>query len=200
MTSFEEPRTPINGIPTKNTNITTPKFPSSRRTLSLSSSPSLSSNSSSSFRSFSNEDSPPPTPPQRIPFSWEKIPGIPKHQIINSPRNFKYLPLPPPAAPVSLKNKSNYKKNHILCRKDPFFAALVECSKNDHDHDHDHDEDQKDVIGSIWKASSKSLSHRFGFVNFSCKNTCSVSQSLVFLPTREQPRRISYGLVKKTSR
>ncbi|XP_021864097.2 uncharacterized protein [Spinacia oleracea] len=196
MNSFEEPRTPNNVINTKNDISTKPKWPSSRRTPSLSSSPSLSSNSSSSFRSFSHEDSPPPSPPHRIPFSWESIPGIPKHQIIkrlDSSRKSKYLPLPPAAAPVSATTKSisNYKKNHIICTKDPFFDALVECSKGDND-----DEDDKEVFGSIFKGPAKSLSHRLGFVNLSCKNTCSVSESLVFLP-REQPRRISYGLVKK---
>ncbi|XP_021767042.1 uncharacterized protein LOC110731500 [Chenopodium quinoa] len=188
---------------TKTTIFTTPKWSSSsRRTPSLSSSPSISSNSSSSFRSFSHEedDSPPPTPtpPQRIPFSWESIPGIPKHQIIkrlDSSRKSNYLPLPPAASPVSGTTKSSYKK-HIISRKDPFFAALVECSKDD-DNDNDNDDD-KDVFRSIWKEPAKSLSHRFGFVNLSCKNTCSVAESLVFLP-REQPRRISYGLVKKRS-
>lgn len=194
MNSFEEPKTPNNVKNQKNTIFTTPKWPSSRRTHSLSStSSSISSNSSSSLKSFSNEDSPPPSPPQRIPFSWETIPGIPKHQIIkriDSLRKSDYLPLPPPM-------KSNHQKNHMISRKDPFFAALVECSKDD-DNDDD-DNDNKDVFGSIWKGPAKSLSHRFGFVNLSCKNTCSVSESLVFLP-KEQPRRISYGLVKKRSR
>lgn len=198
MSTFTEPITPNS----KNTIFTTPRWPSSRRTISLSSSPSVSSNSSSSLRSFSHEeDSPPPSPPQRIPFSWETIPGIPKHQIIkrhdSSRKLTTYLPLPPAAASVPVTAKSNYKKHHILTRKDPFFAALVECSKGDNDNDND-DDDDKDVFGSVFKTPAKSLSHRFGFVNLSCKNNCSVAESLVFLP-REQPKRISYGLVKKRS-
>ncbi|KAL2893579.1 Nitrous-oxide reductase [Bienertia sinuspersici] len=181
-----------NGRNPKNTIFVTPKWPSSRRNHSLSSSSSLSSNSSSSLRSFSNDDSPPPSPPQRIPFSWESIPGIPKQQIIK-----RLGSTPVSTTTTTTSTKLNYKKqNHIISRKDPFFAALVECSKGDEDDD---DEENKVVFGNIWKTPAKSLSNRLGFVNFSCKNTCSVSESLVFLP-REQPKRISYGLVKKNSR
>lgn len=107
-----------------------------------------------------------------VPFSWEKLPGIPKQQSSKneeSSRNF--LPLPPSA-------KSNPSKKHnqeeISSKKmDPFFAAFLKCSKNDED-------------GNIWKGSkiTRSLSARFGFINVytSCKRGCAVSESVVYVP------------------
>ncbi|KAI5668209.1 hypothetical protein M9H77_18062 [Catharanthus roseus] len=169
--------------------------PSSRRNSSFSSSPSFSSNSSSG--SFSFQDSydslfSPNTPlrfSSGIPFSWEQIPGIPKN---GTPRKLKefssqsdLLPLPPAGNSNSLrKNGQNRGEDHHISpkkyntnesfRKDPFFAALVECSKDD-------------SIGDFWKSSSKvskTLSDRFGFINMytSCKRTCTVSESIVYLP------------------
>ncbi|KAL0365813.1 UNVERIFIED_CONTAM: hypothetical protein Sradi_3471400 [Sesamum radiatum] len=173
-----------------------------RRTPSFSSS-SRSNSWDSSFElpSFSfNEDSPPysPSTPLKfkgIPFSWEQIPGIPKHL----QHGFKkkesssahLLPLPPAgnsnSSTKKLQNqeeispKNKYHMTSTRFQRDPFLAALVECSKDDDVDD-----------GTVWKGSSKisrSLSDRFGFINMSasCKRTCAVSESIVYLPSRPTP-------------
>ncbi|CAL5333532.1 unnamed protein product [Camellia sinensis] len=186
-----------------------PLRPSSRRTPSFSSSPSLSSNSSSSSTSsFFHHDSPlfSPSTPLRsflgVPFSWEKLPGIPKKQLSKKiDPSLSLLPLPPAGTPTpssfsSKKINSNFHQNSPLRKKnftsesfrrerDPFFMALMECSKDDHDHDHD---DQQNPIGSfnLWKSSkvTRTLSDRFGFINMytSCKSTCPVSESVIYIP------------------
>ncbi|XP_055834505.1 uncharacterized protein LOC129903051 [Solanum dulcamara] len=133
-----------------------------------------------------------------VPFSWEHIPGIPKQQISrkNSSSLSQLLPLPPPA-----RNPSNSAKKIQRFRdefsprkstasegfkKDPFFAAFVECSK-DHQERHEN-------FSNMWKSttssskvmasSTRSLSDKFGFINMyaSCKRTCTVSESIVHLP------------------
>ncbi|KAL2324711.1 hypothetical protein Fmac_023769 [Flemingia macrophylla] len=167
------------------------KYPSSsRRTLSFSSSSSSFSPSSSSFESFYFPDDPllSPASPLRfsgVPFSWEHLPGIPKKQ--NSKKSnklkessLKLLPLPPPTTTHSSKKLSQEetrvrKKNSI--QRDPFFAALVECSKDDHE----------ETSGNLWNGAKvpRSISDRFGFISLyaSCKRTCAVSESLVYLPS-----------------
>lgn len=175
--------------------------PSSRRTLSLSSSPSFSS-SNSSITSFSldenianNSPFSPTTPLHgQIPFSWEQIPGIPKNKQLSKKKcndpslNISLLPLPPAAAGNPVQNRKDItprtqKKQSATSassRKDPFFAALVECSKGS-----DHEQGS---IGNFWKSSrvTRTLSDRLGFVsmytNVSCKSTCAVSKSMVYLP------------------
>ncbi|WOG93752.1 hypothetical protein DCAR_0313039 [Daucus carota subsp. sativus] len=150
--------------------------PSSRRTLSLSSSPSFSS-SNSSLASFSLDENNSPFSPStplhsgQVPFSWEQIPGIPKNKHLSNKKcnDISLLP-PPPAANLAQKTKS--------FRKDPFFAALVECSKGN---------DGQGSIAHFWKSSriTRTLSDRLGFVSMytnSCKSTCAVSKSLVYLP------------------
>ncbi|CAN4099916.1 unnamed protein product [Withania somnifera] len=175
-----------------------PSAPTRRSQSSLSSSPSHSSNSSlGSSLSFhdilddhNNSPISPTTPlhhfPKGVPFSWEKIPGIPK-QIFSKKNNTttslgQLLPLMPPPA----KNGNNNIPRKCAAksfRKDPFFAAFVECSKDDHDQQYRHHDN------AIWKSSSKvppirSLSDRFGFISMytSCKRTCTVSESIVYLP------------------
>ncbi|KAK1403669.1 Protease-associated RING/U-box zinc finger family protein [Heracleum sosnowskyi] len=172
--------------------------PSSRRTLSLSSSPSFSS-SNSSLASFSldenianNSPFSPTTPLHtgQVPFSWEQIPGIPKTKQLSKKKcndpslNISLLPLPPAGNPVQ-KSKDvipRTQKKHIATtssfRKDPFFAALVECSKGN---------DGQGSIGNFWKSSriTRTLSDRLGLVSMytnSCKTTCAVSKSMVYLP------------------
>ncbi|XP_020210225.1 uncharacterized protein LOC109795198 [Cajanus cajan] len=165
------------------------KYPSSRRTHSFSSSSSSLSPSSSSFESFYFPEDPllSPASPLRfsgVPFSWEHLPGIPKKQ--NSKKNklqessFKLLPLPPPTTTHSSKKLTHEetrvrKKNSI--QRDPFFAALVECSKDDHE----------ETSGNLWNGAKvpRSISDRFGFISLyaSCKRTCAVSESLVYLPS-----------------
>lgn len=172
--------------------------PSSRRTLSLSSSPSFSS-SNSSLASFSLDESnaynspfSPTTPLHsgQVPFSWEQIPGLPKNKQLSKKNcsdpslDISLLPLPPAGNPVP---KSKYvtprtQKKQIATtsslRKDPFFAALVECSKGS---------DGQGSIGNLWKSSkiTRTLSDRLGLVSMytnSCKTTCAVSKSMVYLP------------------
>ncbi|XP_047983467.1 uncharacterized protein LOC125224153 [Salvia hispanica] len=151
----------------------TPKLrPTSRRTLSLSSS-SRSNSSDSSLESspfLLNHPSPPPSPITplnliRIPFSWEKTPGIPKKTEPSGPR----LLLPPPPA-AAKKWRSQEEKKHLhRSKKDPFFAAMMECSKDDD-------------CANIWNKGS--LSDRFGFISMytSCKKTCAISESIVYVP------------------
>ncbi|KAK4413307.1 hypothetical protein Salat_2743300 [Sesamum alatum] len=182
---------------------------SARRTPSFSSS--ADSCGSSSFRSlaFSLAEEFPPFSPistplkfKGIPFSWEKLPGIPKNQ---GPKKKAYnsehlLPLPPAGTTNAAAKKLQLhqeleispKKSNRFLQRDPFFAALVECSKDDHDHhddehDHHHHHQTSNYGNNIWKGSSKitrTLSDRFGFISMygSCKRTCAVSESLVYLP------------------
>ncbi|KAI3460660.1 hypothetical protein Pfo_017323 [Paulownia fortunei] len=177
-----------------------------RRTPSFSSSsPSHSWDSSFESSSLSfNEEFPPysPSTPLKfkgIPFSWEQIPGIPKPQDFKKEESSGHLlPLPPAGNSNSTTKKLHNqegispKRHHISNRfqRDPFFAALVECSKDDHDHDYGTN------FGSIWKGSSKitrTLSDRLGFINMytSCKRTCAVSESIVCLP-RASPNYLLY--------
>ncbi|KAJ0232004.1 hypothetical protein HA466_0294780 [Hirschfeldia incana] len=169
---------------------------SSRR--SLSSSSSFSSCSSSSL--VITGDSPlnsraTPLSLHGVPFSWEQLPGKPKdysHRL-NHRRNNEssvILPLPPHRSatfPVTGKNhKSNCptKKSSspvTATEKDPFAAALLECSKDD-------DEDEED-LDRRFRGSSKalvrnSISDRFGLVSLygSCRRTCAVSESIVYIP------------------
>ncbi|XP_077249322.1 cystathionine beta-lyase, chloroplastic-like [Tasmannia lanceolata] len=66
--------------------------------------------------------------------------------------------------------------------RDPFIAALMECSK---------DHQRLGPPGDCWKSAkvSRSLSDRFGFIDLysSCKNTCTVAESMVYLPRSSQP-------------
>nr|GMD81839.1 putative protein TPRXL [Ipomoea batatas] len=143
---------------------------------SLSSSPSHSSTSSFGSLSFQDCQSSPPATPLRsqggIPFSWEQIPGIPKESIAGDnsrhSSSLSLLPLPPCSAdPVKNRPPSPKKPLSSSFRNDPFFAALVTCSKDDR--------------GS---KVTRSISDRFGFISFyaSCKTTCAVSESIVYFP------------------
>ncbi|KAL0391674.1 UNVERIFIED_CONTAM: hypothetical protein Sradi_2390200 [Sesamum radiatum] len=189
----------------------TPSFSSSSRSNSWDSSLEL---SSFSF----NEESPPysPSTPLKfkgVPFSWEQIPGIPKHQQAGFKKkessSAHLLPLPPAgnsnSSTKKLQNQEEIspKKYHVMTssrfQRDPFFAALVECSKED---DNDGDGDDDDDDGTVWKGRSKisrSLSDRFGFINMSasCKRTCAVSESIVYLPSRPTPH--NYLLHRRSS-
>ncbi|XP_031112079.1 uncharacterized protein LOC116016056 [Ipomoea triloba] len=173
------------------------KTASRRRSQSFSSSShSLSSNSSSfaSSLSFHGDHHTPRSPLQfmGVPFSWEKIPGIPKQLYasnkISDERSL--LPLPPPAGKQSFRDEFSPRKSAGAgggsFREDPFFAALVECSKEER-----HKSSSKIV--------TKSLSDRFGFMGLyaaaSCKTTCGVSESIVHLP-----RSRDYDLLSRRSR
>ncbi|XP_031098953.1 uncharacterized protein LOC116002910 [Ipomoea triloba] len=156
---------------------------------SLSSSPSHSSTSSFGSLSFQDCQSSPPATPLRsqgggVPFSWEQIPGIPKESIAGDTSrhssSLSLLPLPPCSAdPVKNRPPSPKKLLSSSFRNDPFFAALVTCSKDD--------DRYAEKNGNIWKSGSKvtrSISDRFGFISFyaSCKTTCAVSESIVYFP------------------
>ncbi|KAJ4845904.1 hypothetical protein Tsubulata_034840 [Turnera subulata] len=187
------------------------KHISSRRTHSFSSSSSLSSCSSC----FPDDSPLSPATPLRysgVPFSWEQLPGIPKskpiiHHKKKDSTTLKVLPLPPPVMnrPSSKRFNSDdiatpkKMSSHESFRRDPFFAALVECSKDAGDDTHDHD--QHSNSNNYWSGPkvTRSISDRFGFVNLytSCKRTCSVSESIVYLP---RPSRTSYDLINRQSR
>ncbi|KAJ8551184.1 hypothetical protein K7X08_000554 [Anisodus acutangulus] len=167
---------------------TTPTYGQRDTTLStpiftLSSSPSHSSNSS--FGSLSLHDQNSPFSPfqfstKGVPFSWEHTPGIPKQQISrkNSSSLRQLLPLPPPAAgnPLNsakkiqrIRDEFSPRKSSTASesfRKDPFFAAFVECSK-DHQENHEN-------FSNMWKSttsskvvtpSTRSLSDKFGVIS-----------------------------------
>lgn len=188
------------------------KYPSSRRTPSFSScSSSLSPSSSSldSFYIFPDDPLLSPASPLRfsgVPFSWEHLPGIPKKQNSNKKKesSMKLLPLPPPTTTTTHTQSSKklshedtrvWKKNSIQSgfQKDPFFAAMVECSKDDH-----HEEETRSSFWNGTKVSTRSISDRFGFISLysSCKRTCAVSESLVYLPSS---RRSTYEHVTRRS-
>ncbi|XP_051124231.1 uncharacterized protein LOC127246743 [Andrographis paniculata] len=142
-----------------------------------------SSSSSSSMCSLNEELFSPLNPSMAargIPFSWEQTPGIPKSNRINpnqqdQPSGNELLPLPPPGNP-----NSGARKTTTTTERDPFAAALVACSKDDEYH------------GSFWREglkNTRSLSDRFGFISIytSCKRTCAVSESIVYLPRSNDP-------------
>ncbi|XP_020527250.1 uncharacterized protein LOC110007850 isoform X2 [Amborella trichopoda] len=172
--------------------ITAARVLSSSRTKSF-----CSSLSSSSFSSSSSSLSYPLSPASplhfpsnsasKIPFSWEKQPGIPKQAILSlelllreresavktGAKNFRVsdqaLPPPPPVSSISSSKKKPQENDG-----DPFLTALIECSK-----------DQR--AESLWKNSRKvckSSSFRLSFVDIytSCKRTSSVTECHVLLP------------------
>lgn len=183
------------------------RYLSTGRTPSFSSSSSSLSPTSSSIESFYFHDDTllSPATPLRfsgVPFSWEHLPGIPKKQ--NSKKkqesSMKLLPLPPTTTTTTTTTHSSKKLTHEETRirkknsiqnsfqRDPFFAALVECSKDDHE----------ETSSSFWNGAkvSRSISDRFGFISLygSCKRTCAVSESLVYLPSS---RRSTYEHVSR---
>ncbi|XP_049378733.1 uncharacterized protein LOC125843626 [Solanum stenotomum] len=150
--------------------------------------------SHSSFESLSLYDQ------KGVPFSWEHIPGIPKQQSSrkNSSSLSQLLPLPPPSRnpPNSskkiqrLRDEFSPRKSSTTSegfKKDPFFAAFVECSKDHQEHHEDFSDMWKNTTTSsskVMNSSTRSLSDKFGFMNMyaSCKRTCTVSESIVYLP------------------
>ncbi|GMI83246.1 hypothetical protein HRI_001993900 [Hibiscus trionum] len=175
---------------------------------SFSSSLSSSSSSSSLGSSYFPDDSPlSPGTPFRfsgVPFSWEHLPGIPKKLQSHNKKEYscsmKLLPLPPPTIPRTSKSNSfqdmlTRKKpsagaSESFRRMDPFFAALVECSKEDGDQ-------AAELERNLWTGAkvTRSVSDRLGFINLysSCKRTCAVSESTVYLPRSR--RSSDYGLI-----
>ncbi|KAK8482272.1 hypothetical protein V6N13_055382 [Hibiscus sabdariffa] len=183
------------------TRVPAARYHSSRRTFS---SPPPSSSLGSLH--FSGDSPLHPATPLRfsgVPFSWEHSPGVPKKlQSHKKKESTKLLPLPPPATPpTSRKNNSEdvlaRKKASNAAfgsfRKDPFFAALVECSK---------DNDNEESASNIWTGFkiTRGMSDRFGFINLytSCKTTCAVSDSLVYLP--RPSRTANYDIITRRSR
>jgi hypothetical protein len=110
--------------------------------------------------------SPSPSTPLRylgIPFSWEQVPGIAKKNNYKKSESSQNLLLPPPGnALSSLPTMKKYSSSSSF-KKDPFFAAFVECSKD--------------------KKLENSTGEKSGFVvgmYTSCKRSCSVSESIVY--------------------
>ncbi|KAL3638726.1 hypothetical protein CASFOL_016633 [Castilleja foliolosa] len=170
----------------ENSNFTPMSRPAGPRTSSFSSSNSSYSSYGSSSISFNEEyHTFTPTTPLKfkgIPFSWEKVPGIPKHQSGSKKKEYSelLLPLPPAGKSNSTAEKLLHDENKSnRFQRDPFFAALVECSKDDHHVTNYH---------RLWKSNSKnnitqrSLSDRIG-----CKRSCAVSDSTVYLRPRPTP-------------
>ncbi|CAI9114772.1 OLC1v1015567C1 [Oldenlandia corymbosa var. corymbosa] len=160
-----------------------------------------------------------------VPFSWEQIPGKPKNEEATKKQDsaqssLLLLPLPPAN---NNNNSSSFRKNsnkeiamidnlvsnisprkssydpNESFRKDPFFAAFVECSKDDvHLH-------RKYWNGSLSSPSTKmvpaksNLIGRFGFINMysSCKMSCGVAESMVLVPRRRSSR--AYNLINRRS-
>ncbi|KAM1242545.1 hypothetical protein ACFX2G_034889 [Malus domestica] len=195
---------------------------SSQRTPSFSSSSSWSSSSSfvSSSCNLDHDSSPPINPAtllpfSGVPFSWEHFPGIPKKPSSSSSNNkelqfhssLKRLPQPPPThsnQKISSKKlimddiiqiRHNSKRHTANLPKDPFFAALVECSKDNDGNNNDDDQGYSSGAAKV----SRSVSERFGFFNLSalsCKTTCAVSESIIHV----QKPSTTYHLINRRSR
>ncbi|XP_047307214.1 uncharacterized protein LOC124910587 [Impatiens glandulifera] len=120
-----------------------------------------------------------------VPFSWEHCPGIPKKMNKDPFINNNLLPLPPAGncfnTNSNLKSKKT-KKTTPMAPKDPFLAAIVECSRSDNEDD---EGDNREI--NFWKGSkavTRILSNRFGFINMysaSCKQACPVSESIIYV-------------------
>ncbi|KAE9617511.1 hypothetical protein Lal_00034338 [Lupinus albus] len=162
------------------------KYMSSHRTPSFSSLSSFSPSFESLY--FHDDNFLSPTTPHRfygVPFSWEHLPGIPKNQ--NSKKkqesSLKLLPLlPPPTATIHSSKMINQEETRIRkknsMQRDPFFDAMIKCSKDDR---------EEKTCRNLWNNDAKvsrSFSERFGFINLnaSCKRTCGVSESIVYIP------------------
>ncbi|KAF5735413.1 hypothetical protein HS088_TW15G00915 [Tripterygium wilfordii] len=176
---------------------------SSLRTASFSSFSSSFSSSSSSYY-FPDDQSPiNPSTPLRfsgVPFSWEQLPGIPKkaqnhHHMIKDVSSMPIvLPLPPPTTSKRFDSEefgiSKKVGNSPSDWRDPFFAALVKCSKEDHHRHHQSSTDNSWIDDG--PKVSRSVSDRFGFGNLytSCKRSCNVTESIIYVNPRS--RRTSY--------
>lgn len=161
-----------------------------RKTSSISSSSSSSNSSfsSSSSSSFYFPDEPTPLSPATalklsgVPFSWEKLPGIPKSCRRNSSDNGSakgktFLPLPPSSTTPRKQSKLSSSE---VAQWDPFMAALVECSRDEKNSDPHHDREGRN--GVVWSGAkvSRSISDRFRLYG-SCKHFSSVSESIVYI-------------------
>lgn len=132
----------------------------------------------------------------RVPFSWEKVAGVPKQQVpkkeghshFHSP--FRFLPLPPATAPASSLKRLMKTKRPMGKRlgMDPFLAALVQCSKKD---------DDDKATGQVVSKTRRTFGYVFDCVKLYafCGGTSTVvSDSLVSSPRR---RSRSYGAIKE---
>lgn len=86
-----------------------------------------------------------------IPFSWEKIPGVPKYMPVSSPiraSNINHqmgLPLPP----GSLKQPVRSVSKRMLLKEadhDPFVAAMIICTKEYCDNDNNSEIKKKSFV------------------------------------------------------
>ncbi|KZV40896.1 hypothetical protein F511_05141 [Dorcoceras hygrometricum] len=122
---------------------------------------------------------------------------MPKRQVSmkKAPSGRRLLPLPPAGNSTSKKlhdqeevSPKNYQFTNGSLKRDPFFAALVACSKDEHD--------RGTYFGSILKGKSSWISRTLGFMNTntSCKRSCAISESIVCLPKSST---YSYNLLSR---
>ncbi|XP_072964808.1 uncharacterized protein [Typha angustifolia] len=135
-----------------------------------------------------------------VPFSWELCPGIPKPTCNLASRpthSLLLLPLPPPLRSTSstFPKRRSRSGSELGIAADPFAAALAECAK-------DPPPPSPSEMEEIWRRSSeaapppgrrRAISDRLGGIG-SCKATCSVVESTVYLP-RSEIRTGGYGLL-----
>ncbi|KAF3789168.1 hypothetical protein EJ110_NYTH09782 [Nymphaea thermarum] len=181
---MDSPTNPVEDSPPES------PFPATGRRLSASKSRSRSRSSSSSSLSScpSGRDSP-TTPLQSsgVPFSWEHQPGVPKH-LMGTPdsRHFCVVgtSLPPPplssspagaasrlTASDSIFTSRRKIKSHVKGAHDPFFRALVECSKDQ-------------MAETCWQSPKAPYKFRpasplrgLDRLQISCKTNCAVLES-----------------------
>ncbi|RWW13558.1 hypothetical protein GW17_00022724 [Ensete ventricosum] len=130
------------------------------------------------------------TSPSAVPFSWEQLPGIPKAQIALDARSPdpSLLPLPPTLGSVTAGPRKKRPVAGPRPASDPFAAALAVCAKPP----------RGSTIGDLLAASGSaagrhrrgsaasawSISDRLGLLGLyaSCKTTCAVADSSVYVP------------------
>ncbi|KAJ4848789.1 hypothetical protein Tsubulata_025773 [Turnera subulata] len=127
-----------------------------------------------------------------VPFSWENKPGVSKvvdhhDQLLDDHQEKLIMKLPPPPCPVesprvsaydiqiplppctfqSTPTRSSSRKGLKYKQDDPFMAAFKECTKSTTTTTTAKRSDK-------WSKSVLGLSKKGMFINFSCKQSCSV--------------------------
>ncbi|CAL9781941.1 unnamed protein product [Musa acuminata subsp. burmannicoides] len=138
------------------------------------------------------------TSPSAVPFSWERLPGIPKAQIAIDARSpDPLLPLPPPLRSATAGPRKKRPIAGLRPAPDAFAAALAVCAKAP----------RGSTIGELLAASGSaagrhrrgsaasawSISDRLGLLGLyaSCKATCAVADSSVYVPRSASYRPLS---------
>ncbi|WOL16065.1 hypothetical protein Cni_G24847 [Canna indica] len=145
-----------------------------------------------------------------VPFSWEHRPGIPKTSggplaAARSSGGSSVLPLPPPLRCNPAASSLKIKQRPVVAHDDPFAAALAECAKGPAP-----GPDLKELFarsGSVAgrgrraTAASWSIADRLGLFGLhpSCKATCAVADSTVFIPRPVSRTGAAYGHLNRRS-